>query len=98
MSLALLAAAVAPGWAQPRDAAPDRAQNSDNAGPNAAQPSETAVPGRQPASENPAPSRPDSPFAEVFAQLSGRLVGVVVNIATRAPAPAKRSEEHTSEL
>src|ERR1051325_8725614 len=93
MSLALLAAALAPGWAQPRDAGPDRAQNSDNAGPNAAQPSETAVPGRQPASENPAPSRPDTSFAEVFAQLSGRLVGVVVNIATRAPAPAKNAQE-----
>ena len=97
VSLALLAGGAASGWAQPRDpAAPDRVQSPDNAGSNPAQPSEATAPGRPQPSENLAPSRaqvPDSPFAEVFAQLSGRLVGVVVNISTRAPAPAKNAQD-----
>src|SRR5207302_3255230 len=44
-----------------------------------------------------APSRaqpPEGPFAEVFAQLAGRLVGVVVNISTQmAMPPAKTAQD-----
>jgi len=37
---------------------------------------------------------PDVPFAEMFAQLAGRLVGVVVNISTQAAPPtAKAAQE-----
>ena len=37
---------------------------------------------------------PDAPFAEIFAQLAGRLVGVVVNISTQAAPPtAKTAQE-----
>src|SRR5438874_947601 len=42
-------------------------------------------------SERPAPE--PAAFAEVFAQLAGRLVGVVVNISTRAPAPAAKNAQ-----
>jgi serine protease Do len=34
---------------------------------------------------------PEAPFAEVFSQLAGRLVGVVVNISTQAPAPPAKA-------
>jgi serine protease Do len=86
LTLALLVGSVGPGWAQPRDtAAPDRTQPPDAAATNPPQPAETSASNRAPV--------PDSPFAEVFAQLSGRLVGVVVNIATRAPAPPGKNAQ-----
>ena len=38
--------------------------------------------------------RPEGPFADIFAQLAGRLVGVVVNISTQAaPPPGKTPPE-----
>jgi serine protease Do len=44
----------------------------------------------------PAPAPPETPFAEVFSSLAGRLVGVVVNISTTQAAvaqPAKTAQE-----
>ena len=34
---------------------------------------------------------PDGPFAEMFAQLAGRIVGVVVNISTQGAPPIAKS-------
>ena len=36
---------------------------------------------------------PEGPFAEVFAQMAGRLVGVVVNVSTQAVAPAAKAAQ-----
>src|SRR5712675_714512 len=36
---------------------------------------------------------PEGPFAEVFAQLAGRLVGVVVNVSTQAVGPAAKTSQ-----
>src|SRR5689334_6666127 len=36
---------------------------------------------------------PEGPFAEVFAQMAGRLVGVVVNVSTQAVAPAAKTAQ-----
>ncbi len=66
-------------------AAPGRARSPD--APAAASPT-------QPPAEPSRTERPATPFADVFAQLAGRLVGVVVNISTQAaPPPAKTAQE-----
>jgi serine protease Do len=36
---------------------------------------------------------PEGPFAEVFSQMAGRLVGVVVNVSTQAVAPAAKTAQ-----
>jgi len=36
---------------------------------------------------------PETPFAELFAQLAGRLTGVVVNISTQAAPPAAKTQQ-----
>src|SRR4029077_14070127 len=42
----------------------------------------------------PAAQAPETQFPEVFLQLAGRLLGVVVNISTtQAPAPAKAAQD-----
>ncbi len=74
---------AAPSQAQP-PAAPSQAQPP--AAPSQAQPAETAA----------APSRaqlPETPFADLFAQLAGRLTGVVVNISTRAAPPTGKTAQ-----
>ena len=76
--------------------APSQAQAPNPpAAPSPAPPQAAPTPAE--ASETtPAPSRaqPQGPlFAELFAQLSGRVVGVVVNISTQAAPPAKNMQE-----
>src|SRR4051794_20430076 len=36
---------------------------------------------------------PEGPFAEIFSQMAGRLVGVVVNVSTQAVAPAAKTAQ-----
>ena len=40
--------------------------------------------------------RPEAPFADIFAQLAGRLVGVVVNISTQAAPPPGKTPPETA--
>jgi serine protease Do len=81
------AAPATPMPAQRPEAEAAPSQTQPEAAPTAVQPAETAT----------APSQaplPETPFAELFAQLAGRLTGVVVNISTRAaPAAAKPAQE-----
>ena len=95
LSLALSVALVPPSSAQPREApTPNRAPPAEAAKP-APQP-ESAAPGQAAQAPESPPRTPisETPFAEVFAQLAGRLVGVVVNISTQAPAlPAKTTQD-----
>ena len=99
LSLALFVGVAAPGWTQQQDAPTQSRAQPPAAPPSPAQQSENAAPAQaqSQAPENAAPSRaqvPDSPFAEVFSQLAGRLVSVVVNISTQAPAaPAKPGQD-----
>lgn len=87
--------------AQPREAPPaaSRSQSPDTPGaPGPAQPTPPpAAPSPPPQEASSAPRRPTVPetaFAEIFAQLAGRLVGVVVNISTQAaPAPQANAQE-----
>ena len=99
LALVLLGAGPLPSGAQPQGA-PAAAPNSQppEAAPRSPAPQpESAAPSQPPAAENAALPRtavPEAPFAEVFAQLAGRLVGVVVNISTQAPAlPPKTAQE-----
>ena len=105
LSLALFAASVMPSGAQPQEpSAPNRPQAPEPAAPKAV-PAETAAPSPAQPSEAPAraqapeaaaPDRaqlPETPFAELFAQLAGRVVGVVVNISTQAPAPPPKTAQ-----
>jgi len=66
------------------------AQNPAAQNPAAQTPPPAAEPPNRAAqSETPAgPSAPQPAFADVFAQLAGRLSGVVVNISTQAGPPA----------
>jgi len=77
----------------PPQAAPS--QNQPQAAPTQAQPQAAANPAE--ANEGaPTPSRaqpPGTPFAELFEQLAGRVVGVVVNISTQAAPPPKTGQE-----
>jgi serine protease Do len=90
--------AAAPSPAQP-PAAPSPAQPP--ATPSPAQPPATPSPAQKPAAASPAPppavpgraERPQTPFADMFAQLAGRLVGVVVNISTEAAPPAAKTAQ-----
>jgi serine protease Do len=81
-----------PSRAEPREspAAPNPAAQTLPAPNPAAQSAPPAEPaGRAPPSEAPAgPPAPQPAFADVFAQLAGRLSGVVVNISTEAAPPA----------
>jgi serine protease Do len=65
--------------------------------PTPAPPAPAAVspsPAAPPAAAAPPSPPPPTPFAETFAQLAGRLVGVVVNVSTQAaPQPAKTAKE-----
>ena len=61
---------------------------------------QSAEPASAPAAPTPASAAPtvtpppETPFADVFEQLAGRLLGVVVNISTtQAPPPAKTAPE-----
>src|SRR5918912_3642705 len=61
-----------------------------------AAPAETAQANPAPAAEPAANGRArlaETPFAEVFSQLSARLSGVVVNVSTQAVAPAKTAQD-----
>ena len=51
-----------------------------------------AAPAAEP-SDNPRTRVAETPFAEVFSQLAGRLVGVVVNVSTQAAPPAKTAQD-----
>jgi serine protease Do len=98
--LAIVAAARAQPSAAPPAATP--AAPSATPAPPEARP---AAPPTAPAAPAPAapaqaaqapspPPLPQSPFAELFARLAGRVVGVVVNISTRAaPPPGKAAEQ-----
>jgi serine protease Do len=90
--LALFASIAAEGRAQQSPEAPKRAEAP--AAPNPSPP-ETASPPSAPQAEPVAPPRPPQiPFAELFAQLTGRLLVVVVNISTQAPPePPKTAQE-----
>jgi serine protease Do len=84
-------APLAPG-PTPKTPAPQPTQQP--AAPNAAEPSAAAV--QQPSSPGPAaasvqPARPETPFADIFSQLAGRLIGVVVNISTQATLPTGKA-------
>jgi len=94
-SWALFAIFAAPALGQGSEtpAAPSPPQAQESAAPSRPQPPEaSAAPSQpQPPEAPAAPSRvqlAESPFAEVFAQLAGRLVSVVVNVSTQAPVPA----------
>jgi serine protease Do len=65
-------------------------------------PAQPSVPTPPPAAQAPAPSpapppvaqAPETSFADVFSQLAGHLLGVVVNISTtQAPPPAKATQD-----
>jgi serine protease Do len=60
-------------------------------------PASVAAPGEvAPTESMGASSRPllrESPFADLFAQLAGRVVGVVVNISTEAPSPSATAQD-----
>ena len=78
---------------------PGQAQTADPPAVPPAPPTQEVPPalGRQPASEPAAPGRvqvPELPFAELFGQLAGRLVSVVVNVSTQAAlAPGAAAPE-----
>ena len=88
-SLAWLAMMGAPGMAQPPNppAAPSPAQ--PQAAPTAPAPAEATESAPPPSPAQP----PRTPFAELFEQLAGRVVGVVVNISTQAAPPAKTAQD-----
>ena len=75
------------------------AQNPAAQNPAALNPARTAEPTSRAAQpESPAP--PQGPFADVFAQLAGKLVGVVVNISTQAgppvPSPGQDQQQNSA--
>jgi serine protease Do len=88
----------------PPPAAPTPVQQPETvAAPSQAQPPAAPVPAEPPAAPTPTPTQPaasvgapsrvqlsETPFAELFAQLAGRLTGVVVNISTRAAPPTAK--------
>jgi serine protease Do len=75
--------AAAPGPEKPAIAAPQTAPPPAQSRPQAAE--ARIAPNRTPGSE--------TPFADVFAQLAGRLTGVVVNISTQSAPPATVAQE-----
>src|SRR5207302_9712353 len=94
-SLAFLAMVATPSGAQqapasgPAEPSPSAVQAPAEPGP--AEPLPSA--GQPPAAAKPPvkAERPESTFADLFAQLAGRLVGVVVNISTQAAPPAAKA-------
>ena len=89
--------AAAPSQAPPPAAAPPAAATpaAPPAAPTPAEPP-AAPTSAQPAETAGAPSRaqlPETPFADLFAHLAGRLTGVVVNISTRAAPPTGKTAQ-----
>jgi len=97
-SLAWFATIAVPGKAQAPNPPAPPSQAQPQAEPNQAlpQPAPTAPapaePNESAAPPAPAPT-PRTPFADLFEQLAGRVVGVVVNISTQAAPPAKTAQE-----
>jgi serine protease Do len=88
---AAIPAPAGPAAPSPAQKAPAPQPSPPPAAPAASQPSAPAATQR-PASPNPEvatkpPAPPETPFADLFAQLTGHLVTVVVNISTQAPPP-----------
>jgi serine protease Do len=85
-------APAGPSPASPPQKAPSPQPSQPPAAPAAPQPSapaateQPASPAPEVATKPPAPP-PETPFADIFSQLAGRLVGVVVNISTQATLP-----------
>ncbi|MGE5270378.1 MAG: DegQ family serine endoprotease [Thiohalocapsa sp.] len=89
-------APAAPGPAPPATAAappPAAAKPPEQPGANAVPaPAQPPAAPQPPAPQpQPAPQRPDLPFADLFAQLAGHLVGAVVNISTEAAPPPDKA-------
>jgi len=82
-----------PGWAQTPAPAPVPTPAPAPAQPPAPVPAPTPPPAAQAPVPAPAPVAqvPESPFAEVFSQLAGHLLGVVVNISTTQAPPAAKT-------
>jgi serine protease Do len=95
-SLTVCAVMMTPAWAQlpATPAPPNRVEAPDPAtAPNPPAQSPGAPGAAAPNAAAPAEA-PPIPFAEMFAQLAGRLVGVVVNISTQAtPPPSSPGQE-----
>jgi serine protease Do len=102
-SLVCLVLLAGPGAAQTPDTppAPAPAQASEPPAAPSQPPAPEAAPRRAKAPEPPAAAAAasgrtqlgETSFADVFAQLSGRLIGVVVNISTRAAPPPRSAPE-----
>src|SRR5581483_1839725 len=98
--------AQTPGAGQPAVAQPGAAASQDNAAaatPQQPEPAPAAAP-IQPAPESAAasaaptaPRPPETPFADLFAHLTARLVAIVVNVSTQATARANPPVQETAQ-
>ncbi|HEX2151783.1 MAG TPA: Do family serine endopeptidase, partial [Stellaceae bacterium] len=107
-SWALFAIIAAPALAQPGNAptAPSAAPPQESLATPGAPPQPESgaaaapVPALQPETPAaaPAPPRPaETPFADLFAQMTARLVGSVVNVSTQTTAPAAMPPKETAQ-
>jgi serine protease Do len=91
VSLAVLALLAGPGWSQPSEpppaANPPPAEEAPAATNRSPPPETAASPSR--------PQLPETPFADIFAQLAGRLLSVVVNVSTQAAPPPGAAAQET---